>query len=232
MTLNEKSLLDEYSYTHPVIVEESIERKAAAPVDDSTASSRIDEDQKEELIDITESVPEEEKHLVKPAGVGGAILGMLCGGPLLSALLGFGSAYAVRKKTGTGDAARALGELTISVQEKSSQIEEKNHYLERTKSSINNFCDDKNEKSVSFKTRAFVVSSWFAASKYTKDNQLIERGVEGTGKGIDYIGKSITKLRRRSTTDKEEATFVSTDEVQDSVAKDQEYTKLVNVTTN
>jgi len=209
MTLKEKSVLDDDTYDTPVIV----------PI--------VESEPWEELIDITKSVEEEEKHLVKPAGIGGAILGFICGGPILAALLGFGSAYAVRKKNGTGNAARALGELTISVQEKTSQIEEKNHFLGRTTSTINKFCDDKDEKSVAFKTKAFVVSRWLAASKYTKENQLIERGVEGTGKGIEYIGSSITKLRHRdnSTTDQKDATFVSTDEVQETRSEDCEYSK-------
>ena len=45
------------------------------------------------VIDITQAVSAEEKHLVKEAGQGGAVLGFFVGGPLGSALLGFGSAY-------------------------------------------------------------------------------------------------------------------------------------------
>merc|ERR1712241_1060297 len=83
--------------------------------------------------DITESVADEDKRLVKPAGVGGAVLGFLFGGPILSALLGFSSAYAVRKKNGPGDIARSMGELAISVQEKTAEFEEKTRIKEKNR---------------------------------------------------------------------------------------------------
>merc|ERR1719464_1643440 len=59
--------------------------------------------------------------------------------------------------------------------------------------------DENEKKNIAYKTRAFAVSSWNAASKFTKDNQLIERGVEGTGKGIDLVGETISKLRGNKT---------------------------------
>merc|ERR1711933_340986 len=99
-------------------------------------------------IDITKNVAEKDKHLVQPAGVGAAVLGFIFGGPILSALLGFSAAYAVRKKNDAGIAARKLGDLTKSVEGKTSEIEKKNHFIEKTTKSINNFCDDEEEKSV------------------------------------------------------------------------------------
>jgi len=206
----------EYPYTAPTVVKESIERKPS----------------EEESIDVTKSVAKEDKHLAKPAGIGGAVLGLIFGGPILSALLGFSAAYAVRKKNATGDAARSLGGLFVSVQEKTAEIEEKNHFIEKTRTSVNDFCDDENEKSVPFKTRAFLVSTWLAVSKFTKEKQLLERGVEETGKGLEFIGKSIDKLQGKSTKHVEELVFVSADEVRDSQRSDPQYTELVEVTAN
>merc|ERR1711937_17976 len=102
-------------------------------------------------IDITKNVAEKDKHLVQPAGVGAAVLGFIFGGPILSALLGFSAAYAVRKKDSAGNLARALGELTISAQEKTARLEEKTRFGEKTTKSINEFCDDEQEKSLAFK---------------------------------------------------------------------------------
>lgn len=206
----------EHPYTTPTVVKESIERKPS----------------EEESIDVTKSVAKEDKHLAKPAGIGGAVLGFIFGGPILSALLGFSAAYAVRKKNATGDAARSLGGLFVSVQEKTAEIEEKNHFIEKTRTSVNDFCDDENEKSVPFKTRAFLVSTWLAVSKFTKEKQLLERGVEQTGKGLEFIGKSIDKLQEKSTKHEEELVFISADEVRDSQRSDIQYAKLVEVTTN
>jgi len=213
MALNKKST---FSDTTPIIVEESLEKK---PSD-------------EEPIDITKSVAKEDKHLVHPAGVGGAVLGFIFGGPILSALLGFSAAYAVRKKNRTGNVARKIGEVTVSIQEKIAKIEAKKHFMEKTKKSINDHCDDEKEKSTAFKTRAFLVSTWLAASKYTKENKLFERGVEETGKGLEFIGRSVEKLKRKPTNFEENLVFVSTDEARDEAGEDIQSAELLKVEIN
>merc|ERR1712224_812532 len=70
---------------------------------------------------------------------------------------------------------------------------------EKTAKGINRFCDDEEEKSLPFKTRAFLVSAWLAASNYTRENQLLERGVEETGKGLDYLGGLLQKKSSQKT---------------------------------
>eukprot|EP00536_Pseudo-nitzschia_multiseries_P001252 jgi/Psemu1/250367/estExt_Genewise1Plus.C_150136 len=201
----------EFSIIDDEVSQTTTPRLAGESADKQTQTTTEGEEE-EEKIDITKSVAEEEKHLVKPAGVGGAIVGFIFGGPLVSALVGFGAAYAVRKKNGTGDAARALGELTISVQEKAAKIEENNKYLEKSKASIDNFSERVP------KAKEFFVSSWRSVSTYTKEKQLIEKGVEGTGKGFESISKSVSKLFKKSDTESESEsegyTFVSTHEVQ------------------
>merc|ERR1712194_828762 len=162
-------------------------------------------------IDITQAVSAEEKHLVKEAGHGGAVLGFLVGGPIGSALLGFGSAYAIRKpKDSTlGKSSRSLAELTMSLKEKAKGVENEHHFVKRSKTSIDHFCGDtinddtndnhnvdnknKNEKrkshmnNLACQTRSIIVSGWEAAAHYTKKKQVMEQGVEGTGKGIEYL---------------------------------------------
>jgi len=181
MTLNEKY---EYSSTATpfVIGEETIDNNPSH----------------EEPIDITATVAKQDKHLVQPAGVGAAVLGFVFGGPIVSALLGFSAAYLVRKKDGIGNEARALGELTISVQEKLAEFEKKSRLVENTTNTINNICDDEKEESIPFKTRAFLVSTWLTVTNFTKENQLLERGVEQTGRGLEFLGKSIEKVKGKS----------------------------------
>ena len=206
MTLKEYSILDDNSsLITPILVGEPIERQ--------TQPTTEGKEQEEEKIDVTELVPEEEKHLVKPAGVGGAIVGFIFGGPILSALVGFGAAYAIRKNNGAGDAARALGELTISVQDTAAKIEEKNKYFEKTKASVGDISNK-----LPSKARGFLVSNWLAVSNYTKENQLIERGVEGTGKGFEFISSSISQLRKKSDTEKENEDYTKTVELQQQPA--------------
>merc|ERR1712025_46622 len=177
----------------------------------------------------------EDKHLVQPAGVGAAVIGFIFGGPILSALLGFSAAYAVRKQNGWGNAARSLGELTISAEEKTTEIEEKTKIVEKSTNSINSFCDDEKEKSLAFKTRAFLVSTWLATSNYTKENQLLERGVEETGKGLEFLAETIERLKTKKKpkkNDKNDLVFVSNDEVRETHVGEYRYQELVNVTTN
>lgn len=211
MTEKEGSVLDDYSFVPPTTAVEESSRRAGAAT--TTANSRdelpvanavpvaaaeydssfvtSDATENTARIDITRSVPDEQKHLVTPAGVGGAVLGFLLGGPILSALLGFGSAYAVRKDGTAGDVARSVGEVTISVKDKAGEFEEKHGYGSRTKKAIDDFTSDKSRNSLLFKTRAFVVSTWLATTRYAREHQLLERGVENTGKGMEYVADVI-----------------------------------------
>merc|ERR1739844_284768 len=101
-------------------------------------------------------------------------------------------------KDGIGNEARALGELTISVQEKLAEFEKKSRLVENTTNTINNICDDEKEESIPFKTRAFLASTWLTVTNFTKENQLLERGVEQTGRGLEFLGKSIEKVKGKS----------------------------------
>jgi hypothetical protein len=203
MTGKEQSILDDsYTYEPPAVVAESLrsnqENEAAPTFSPSTSSEHDDDSVEVPRIDITKDVPDDQKHLVMPAGVGGAVVGFVLGGPVGSAVLGFGSAYAVRKKNCAGNAARALGELTFSVQQKAAEIEDKHGYCQRSVSAINKQCE-KSQTSAAYKTREFVVSSWKSMENYTRRHQLIERGVEGTGKGVEYVDKVITGKKNKKT---------------------------------
>jgi hypothetical protein len=210
MTGKEQSPLDDnYSYEPPTVVAESIrsnlENEPTSLPSVSKSTTRVESVDSVEgpRIDIAKDVPADQKHLVKPAGIGGAILGFLLGGPIGCAFLGFGAAYAVRKENCTGDAARALGEMTFSVQQKAAEIEDRHRYYERSVSAINNQCQ-KSEKSAAYKTREFVVSSWKSVENYTHRHQLIERGVEGTGKGVEFIASTITGNKKKMVDDEAE----------------------------
>jgi hypothetical protein len=220
MAVKDQSILDDYSYAPPIVVAESIRSNGETTPDQTSPvqapplpqrqhqqqqqrqQSYMDEQPPTEntRIDITRLVPEDQKHLVGPAGLGGAVLGFIFGGPILSALLGFGSAYAVRKENGAGDAARALGEMTMSVQQKAAEIEDRHRYYGRSVDAINRQCE-KSQHSLAFKTREFVRSTWHAVGDYTRKHQLIERGVEGTGKGVEYVACAFTSKRNDTSSD-------------------------------
>merc|ERR1711865_768003 len=108
-----------------------------------------------------------------------------------------------------------------SLKEKAKGVEEKHHFVKRSKTSIDHLCgdptnhdDDNNDKNdtankkenenekrkshlnnIACQTRSIIVSSWETAVQYTKKNQVIEHGVEGTGKGIEYLDGVISNVR-------------------------------------
>ena len=239
MVLKEQSILDDFSYAPPIVVAESIRNTGeTTPVAQTTPQAQQEQQQSYNdqqsiadgpRIDITQQVPEDQKHLVGPAGVGGAVVGFLFGGPILSAFLGFGSAYAVRKENGAGDAARALGEMTMSVQQKAAEIEDSHRYYGRSVEAINRQCE-KSQKSCAFKTREFVRSSWRAVEDYTRKHQLVERGVEGTGKSVEYVAGVFTSTKTGKTgndgqEDKSDLRFQEEKRVSDNGSK---YTKVAS----
>jgi hypothetical protein len=202
MTAKEQSKLDsdDYSFEPPAAVAEAIETDttrrettATSPPTSSQTSESLEKTEYEgERIDITKDVPEGQKHLVGPAGVGGAVVGFVLGGPVGSAFLGFGSAYAVRKENKVGEAARALGEITLSVKSKASEIEDRHKYVERSVTAINNTCE-KSKCTLVHKTKKAVVDTWTTLENCTKRKQLLERGVEGTGRGVEYVASVVTR---------------------------------------
>ncbi|KAG7363194.1 hypothetical protein IV203_026554 [Nitzschia inconspicua] len=194
MIAKEQSPLDDnYSSNPQAVVSDSsrnIPSNEATPAGSAPTLS-LDWDEDSGRIDITQHVPDDKKHLVTPAGIGGAVVGLVLGGPVGSALLGFGSAYAVRKENCAGNAARALGELTLSVRKKAVEIEDEHQYCQRSVSAINKQCE-KTQNSAVYKTKEFVASSWKKVEEYTRRHQILERGVEGTGKGVEYVVNAIT----------------------------------------
>ncbi len=131
--------------------------------------------------------------LVAPSGVAGAVVGLLLGGPIVAAIAGFGSAYAVRKDGATGDVARALGEVALSVQSTGQEWEEKHHVLGNTKRAI-----DEADSDLAIKFKALIETSWKAAVELNQQHDLLQRGVEGTGKGFEYLSDKIHSMSKEN----------------------------------
>ena len=177
-------------------------------------------------IDIHQHVAPEHQPLVHEAGQGGAVVGMLVGGPIGCALVGFGAAYAVRKDNALGRAARTLGQYTRHAKQKISHERHVRHVYEQSVKTVNKLCEDTNtteeqqyaavagtepraghqqprtdnntdpkNKNIAFRTRAFFRTGWTTTTQFTKDHQLVEKGVEGTGKGIEFVGDTFNTLK-------------------------------------
>ena len=172
-------------------------------------------------LDIHEHVAPEHQPLVHEAGQGGAVVGMLVGGPIGCAVVGFGAAYAVRKDNALGRAARTLGQYTLQAKHKISHERHVRHVYEQSVNTVNKLCEDPNttteeqkyaavagteqragqqqpdpkNKNIAFRTREFFRTGWTTTTQFTKDHQIVEKGVEGTGKGIEFVGDTFNTIK-------------------------------------
>jgi len=175
-------------------------------------------------LDIHQHVAPEHQPLVHEAGQGGAVVGLLVGGPLGCALVGFGAAYAVRKDNALGRAARTLGQYTRHAKHTVSHERHVRHVYEHSVRTVNTLCEDTNtttameaqqyaavagtapraghhqppdptNKNIAFRTREFFRTGWTTTTQFTKDHQLVEKGVEGTGKGIEFVGDTFNTIK-------------------------------------
>mmetsp|Transcript_112012 Transcript_112012/g.157023 ORF Transcript_112012/g.157023 Transcript_112012/m.157023 type:complete len:197 (+) Transcript_112012:53-643(+) len=153
--------------------------------------------------DVLKSVPQdddapvsgEEHNQMVASGTTGAVVGFLFGGPILSALLGFGAAYASKKEGATGDAARALGDMGVSVREKAIEVDEKHHIVEKSSQAAQNAWDNArqydHQYNVLDKTKDFAVWSWQSFVSYVQEHKLLEKGVDGVGRGYEYVAEKV-----------------------------------------
>jgi hypothetical protein len=130
------------------------------------------------------------------SGAAGAVLGFLFGGPILAALLGFGAAYATQKEGATGDAARALGDVAISTKEKALEVDKKHNVVNRSKEAAADVWGkakkyDK-QYNVLDKVKDVVVFSWKSFSDFICHRRVLERGVDGVGRGYEYVAKKVS----------------------------------------
>lgn len=170
-------------------------------------------------IDIHQHVAPEHQPLVHEAGQGGAVVGMLVGGPIGCALVGFGAAYAVRKDNALGRAARTLGQYTLHAKQTVSHERHVRQVYDTTMNTVNKLCEDtrteetrsaavgtptagtetredNNEnKNMAFRTREFFCTGWTTTTQFTKEHQIVEKGVEGTGKGIEFVGDTFNTIK-------------------------------------
>lgn len=176
-------------------IEEKIEDEKTVPLFEDEHNTDDEKDtntprlQPKKKIDIYNSVPEEKQYLVKEAGHGGAIVGFFAAGPIGAVVGGFGAAYAVRKPDGLGKAARSLGKVTLSAKTKLGQMEQHHQYWHRSHRAITTLTPTC--------AQAWSCKSWDSATKFTHDHQLLERGVEGTGRGMEYLSRNLSRIQHR-----------------------------------
>jgi len=129
------------------------------------------------------------------SGMTGAVLGFLLGGPILSALCGFGAAYVSQKDGAPGDAARAIGDIGISVKNKAAEVDKKHHIVERTSEAANGAWEGAKKYDQKYnvleKSKRFTVDAWQSFVKFVRERRLLQRGVDGVGRGYEFVAGKV-----------------------------------------
>ena len=58
---------------------------------------------------------------------------------------------------------------------------------------------EKSKCTLLHKTKKAVVDTWTTLERCTKRKQLLERGVEGTGRGVEYVASVVTGSGKKKT---------------------------------
>eukprot|EP00934_Nitzschia_sp_Nitz4_P000498 Nitzschia sp. Nitz4//scaffold165_size50357//19069//19605//NITZ4_007020-RA/size50357-processed-gene-0.57-mRNA-1//-1//CDS//3329538129//498//frame0 len=176
----------EHTETEPLVVE-------ATPVDTENASKL-----QSLPSDASEGDPKNpsQKKMVA-SGATGAVVGFLFGGPILSALLGFGAAYVSQRQGKDGDAARALGDFGVSVKNKAAEIDQEHKVVERTSKAAKGAWDGAQKydqrHNILEKSRGFAIDTWKSFVNFVQEKRVLQQGVDGFGKGYEYVAEKVTK---------------------------------------
>lgn len=176
---------------------------------DEKATSAVPVDEKQPQVlrssssgeSSTETSPTDDKMVA--SGTTGAVLGFLLGGPILSALLGFGAAYVSQKDGAPGDAARTLGDVGISVRNKAVEVDEKHHIVERSSKVANGAWEGAkkyDQKNILGKSKDFTVDVWQSFVDFIRERRILQRGVDGVGQGYEFVAEKVGSCTTGTTT--------------------------------
>jgi hypothetical protein len=123
------------------------------------------------------------------------------GGPFLALIFGFGAAYAAQqdnKGTAVGDAARAVGEVALAARSKAREIDDKHHVMQRAKLAgtrvVEKAAEMDHKHGIVEKATNMVVLAWNNTREFVIRNRLIERSIDGIGKGVYWL---VTKINEK-----------------------------------
>lgn len=124
------------------------------------------------------------------AGAAGAVVGMLVGGPALSLIMGFGTAYYTKKEGPAGDLARAMGDVALLAKEKWNENRARHHsrcHMHRCR----------HREHVKEQFIRCITKLWASTLEYVERNKLIERGSEKLKILIDHCAAQLLEFNRR-----------------------------------
>jgi len=134
------------------------------------------------------------------AGAAGAVLGLLVGGPVLSLVIGFGTAYYTKQEGATGDLARALGAVALEARDKWREVNSKHHLVVRSRQAANEAIHQIQKADRKHHGRKhffkFVASCWKKTHKLVERHRLVERGCDKLKILTDHMAKRMQHQHR------------------------------------
>jgi hypothetical protein len=136
-----------------------------------------------------------EDRVMVASGVAGMVVGLLLFGPIVGAITGFGSAYSTKKDGPAGDIARAMGDIALAIGDKAIELDQKHRLVEKSHDAIvagwekAKALDQKHQ--ILIKVKDFVVFSWKETVEFTRRHRLLERGVQGVGRGFEWLFRKL-----------------------------------------
>jgi hypothetical protein len=129
------------------------------------------------------------------SGVAGMVVGLLLFGPIVGAIVGFGTAYATKTEGPAGDIARAMGDIARAIGDKAIELDQKHHLVEKSKDVVVAGWEKAKaldqEHQILVKVKDFVVFSWKETVEFTRRHRLLERGVQGVGRGFEWLFRKL-----------------------------------------
>jgi len=124
----------------------------------------------------------EDTRIRNGAAAGGAILGLLFGGPFFSIVLGVGAAHYSKLEGASGDCARALGEIALVTKDKFTKVNEDHHLVDKGKEAAANLHEQLHaadrEHHIREKAGSVIRQCWAFTLEFVEKHKLIEQGSE------------------------------------------------------
>lgn len=160
-----------------------------SPIPESESLSNLSRDSSEVVSNDGDEQNPEQTHAERRegqravgAGAAGAVLGLLVGGPLLSLILGFGTAYYTKQEGAAGDVARALGEVALVARDKWREVDSKHHLVDKGREAANEAIQRIKQADQRHHGRdkfvKFAAYCWKTTLEFVERHHLIERGCE------------------------------------------------------
>jgi hypothetical protein len=152
----------------------------------------------------TEQVPQQQDEETKrnvAAGTAGAVIGLFIGGPVISLVLGLGTAYYVKQPGAAGDLARALGDVALVARDKFREVDSEHHIIEQSraaaKEALQKLQEADRRQGARDKLGRFAVYCWRSTLDFVERHNLVERAGNGLMLIAAYLASKVEAHHRR-----------------------------------